>query len=153
VLVLDEPAAGLDPKARIEFKNLVRLLAQRGKTIFISSHILSELGEMCDQLLFIDAGRIVHHGSTESLVQHRGVETLVEIRVSGDLEALYNWIGASLDVELVDRMNNGVRVRVPETVNLSSLLRRLVLDGIEVSGFFKVERRLEDAFVDMLRTK
>jgi ABC-2 type transport system ATP-binding protein len=81
------------------------------------------------------------------------MESLVEIRVSGDLEALYNWIEASLDVELVDRMNNGVRVRVPETVNLSSLLRRLVLDGIEVSGFFKVERRLEDAFVDMLRTK
>ena len=44
VLVLDEPAAGLDPKARIEFKNLVRLLARQGKTIFISSHILSELG-------------------------------------------------------------------------------------------------------------
>lgn len=153
VLVLDEPAAGLDPKARIEFKNLVRLLARQGKTIFISSHILSELGEMCDQLLFIDAGRIVHHGSTESLVQHQGVEILVEIRVSGDLEALYNWIAASLDVELVDRMNNGVRVRVSETANLSSLLRRLVLDGVEVCGFFKIERRLEDAFVDMLRTK
>ena len=153
VLVLDEPAAGLDPKARIEFKNLVRLLARQGKTIFISSHILSELGEMCDQLLFIDAGRIVHHGSTESLVQHQGVETLVDIRVSGDLEALYNWIAASLDVDLVDRMNNGVRVRVSEATNLSSLLRRLVLDGVEVSGFLKVERRLEDAFVDMLTTK
>ena len=108
---------------------------------------------MCDQLLFIDAGRIVHHGSTESLVQHQGVEILVEIRVSGDLESLYNWIAASLDVDLVDRMNNGVRVRVSETANLSSLLRRLVLDGVEVCGFFKIERRLEDAFVDMLRTK
>jgi ABC-2 type transport system ATP-binding protein len=153
VLVLDEPAAGLDPKARMEFKNLVRLLADQGKTIFISSHILSELGEMCDQLLFIDAGRIVHHGSKESLIQRRGVETLVEIRASGDLDALYNWIAASLDVELVDRMNNGARVRVSETADLSSLLRRLVLDGVEVNAFFKVERRLEDAFVDMLRTQ
>ncbi len=54
-MILDEPAAGLDPKARMEFKNLVRLLAQRGKTLFISSHILSELGEMCDTLLFIDS--------------------------------------------------------------------------------------------------
>src|ERR1051325_3141703 len=57
-LILDEPAAGLDPKARLEFKNVVRLLRDRGKTIIISSHILSELGEMCDSLLFIDARRL-----------------------------------------------------------------------------------------------
>jgi ABC-2 type transport system ATP-binding protein len=63
VLILDEPAAGLDPKARVEFKRLIRLLAAEGKTVFISSHILSELGEICDSLLFIDQGRIVHHGS------------------------------------------------------------------------------------------
>ena len=153
VLVLDEPAAGLDPKARIEFKNLIRLLSEQGKTIFISSHILSELGEMCDQLLFIDAGRIVHHGTTESLMQHKGAHSLVEIRVSRDPHALYAWIAASLDLELVDRMNNGARVRVPEFTDLSALLRRLVMDGVEVNGFFKVERRLEDAFVDMLRAQ
>ncbi len=153
VLVLDEPAAGLDPKARIEFKNLIRLLSHQGKTIFISSHILSELGEMCDQLLFIDAGRIVHHGTTESLMQHKGAHSLVEIRVSCDPHALYAWIAASLDLELVDRMNNGARVRVPEFTDLSALLRRLVMDGVEVNGFFKVERRLEDAFVDMLRAQ
>jgi ABC-2 type transport system ATP-binding protein len=153
VLVLDEPAAGLDPKARIEFKNLIRLLSEQGKTIFISSHILSELGEMCDQLLFIDAGRIVHHGTTESLKRHNGTQSLVEIRVSGNPEALYAWIATSLDVELVDRINHGARVRVPETADLSPLLRRLVLDGVEVIGFFKVERRLEEAFVDMLRTQ
>lgn len=153
VLVLDEPAAGLDPKARIEFKNLIRLLSHQGKTIFISSHILSELGEMCDQLLFIDAGRIVHHGTTESLMQHKGAYSLVEIRVSSDPHALYAWIAASLDLELVDRMNNGARVRVPEFTDLSALLRRLVMDGVEVNGFFKVERRLEDAFVDMLRAQ
>ncbi len=153
VLVLDEPAAGLDPKARIEFKNLVRLLSERGKTIFISSHILSELGEMCDQLLFIDAGRIVHHGTTESLKRQNGTQSLVEIRVAGNPEALFAWIATSLDVELVDRMNHGARVRVPESIELASLLRRLVLDGIGVDGFFKVERRLEEAFVDMLRTQ
>jgi ABC-2 type transport system ATP-binding protein len=153
VLVLDEPAAGLDPKARIEFKNLIRLLSEQGKTIFISSHILSELGEMCDQLLFIDAGRIVHHGTTESLKRHHGAQSVIEIRVAGNPEALYAWIAASLELDLVDRMNNGARVRVPENVDLSSLLRRLVLDGVGVDGFFKVERRLEDAFVDMLRAQ
>ena len=153
VLVLDEPAAGLDPKARIEFKNLVRLLAGQGKTIFISSHILSELGEMCDQLIFIDAGRIVHQGTTESLVQSHGATMLVEIRVAGDPAALYHWIAANPALEITDRMKNGARVRMAggETGDLSVMVRRLVLDGIEVSGFFKVERRIEDAFVDMLK--
>ena len=84
VLILDEPAAGLDPKARVEFKRLVRLLAEEGKTIFISSHILSELGEMCDTMLFIDAGRIVHHGSAESLQLHSGGQVLYDIHVFGD---------------------------------------------------------------------
>jgi ABC-2 type transport system ATP-binding protein len=153
VLVLDEPAAGLDPKARIEFKNLIRLLAAQGKTIFISSHILSELGEMCDHLIFIDAGRIVHQGTTESLVQDHGLIMLVEIRVSGDPAALFNWIAASPEIEITDRLKNGARVKVPGSDNgdLAIMLRKLVLDGVEVNGFFKVDRRIEDAFVDMLR--
>ena len=67
ILIMDEPAAGLDPRARVELKNLIRILAEEGKTILISSHILTELGEMCDSLLFIDRGRIVHHGDAASL--------------------------------------------------------------------------------------
>jgi ABC-2 type transport system ATP-binding protein len=153
ILVLDEPAAGLDPKARIEFKNLVRLLADQGKTIFISSHILSELGEMCDHLLFIDAGRLVHSGSMESLVDHHGVQTLLEIRVAGSPERLLDWISGSL--EIADRLKDGVRVRLPEPdpAYRAELLRKLVLEGLPVSAFFKIERRLEDAFVDVLRLK
>lgn len=153
VLVLDEPAAGLDPKARIEFKNLVRLLAGQGKTIFISSHILSELGEMCDHLVFIDGGRIVHHGTTESLTQHGSIEAVVEVRVSGDPEGLYAWIAAAPGMEITDRLKNGARIRVADAnaERLSGLLRELVLGGVAVNTFFKVERRLEDAFVDMLK--
>lgn len=153
VLVLDEPAAGLDPKARIEFKNLVRLLAQQGKTIFISSHILSELGEMCDHLIFIDAGKVVHHGSTESLLSHHSVETLVEIRVAGSTETFFAWLAANPGLEVADRLKNGARVRMPDATDeiLAQFLRRAVQDGIAVSRFFKVERRLEEAFVDMLR--
>lgn len=62
VLILDEPAAGLDPEARVEFKHLIRLLAQKQKAIFISSHILSELDDMCDTMIFIDNGQLVYHG-------------------------------------------------------------------------------------------
>lgn len=155
VLVLDEPAAGLDPKARIEFKNLVRLLASKGKTIFISSHILSELGEMCDHLLFIDAGRLVHEGSMESLVDHHDVTTLLEIRVAGDPAPLVAWVEASGELEIADRLKDGLRVRLtaPEPGFRANLLRRMIMDGLAISGFFKIERRLEDAFVDVLRRK
>jgi ABC-2 type transport system ATP-binding protein len=62
LLILDEPAAGLDPRARIELRELLKLLASRGKTVFISSHILSELADLIDWLVIIDHGRVRHCG-------------------------------------------------------------------------------------------
>ena len=82
VLILDEPAAGLDPKARVELKHLIRILAEDGKTVFISSHILSELGEMCDSLLFINQGTIIHHGDADSLTKSNSSSCLVEVLLS-----------------------------------------------------------------------
>lgn len=76
ILLLDEPAAGLDPKARMDFKRLVRILAERGHCLLISSHILGELEEMCDDLLFINKGKIVHCGSADSLRSARGAVSL-----------------------------------------------------------------------------
>lgn len=153
VLILDEPAAGLDPKARIEFKNLVRLLAERGKTIFISSHILSELGEMCDSLLFIDAGRIVHHGSAESLTRDESAAAVVEIRVLGAPGPLENWLAVNAGWRVLDRRRDGVlaEFQSDEPGDLAVQLRRLVGEGIEVIDFHRREKRLEDAFVELLR--
>jgi ABC-2 type transport system ATP-binding protein len=156
VLILDEPAAGLDPKARIEFKNLVRLLAGEGKTIFLSSHILSELGEMCDNLLFIDAGRIVRHGATETFTRHSDSDSgcLVDIRVQGSADPLAAWIDMNPGVALVSRNQSGLRVRFDPTDDafLAFNLRKMIQDGIAVFGFTRVERRLEEAFVDMLKS-
>jgi len=153
VLILDEPAAGLDPKARIEFKNLVRLLAGDGKTIFISSHILSELGEMCDTLLFIDAGVIVHHGSAESLKQTEGAAILVEVQVAGNPEVLTQWVAMNPGVKMVDSMKHGARLSFAsnEPADLASTLKKMMTDGVPVIEFHRQERRLEDAFVEMLK--
>ena len=63
VLLLDEPAAGLDPRARIELREDIRRLAAEGKTIFLSSHILTEMEDMCDELMIIERGEIIRHGS------------------------------------------------------------------------------------------
>ncbi len=67
VLILDEPAAGLDPRARIELRELVKALADQGKAILISSHILSELGELCDTVVIVEEGRIKAHGTVASI--------------------------------------------------------------------------------------
>ncbi len=153
LLLLDEPAAGLDPKARIEFKNLIRILSRQGKTILISSHILSELGEMCDTMLFIDQGRIVHHGSSETL--RRGDEAFfrLEIETGGAVDRLLEWAALQPGLKLVESTNRGARFdfAANEPGDLAQLLRRAVNDGIPVYDFHRLERRLEDAFVEVLK--
>ena len=151
-LILDEPAAGLDPKARVEFRHLVRLLAAQGKTLFISSHILSELEEMCDTMLFIDAGRIVHHGTAESLKQGDSLAGLVNIEIAGGTDALVNWISMNAGVELFETTKRGARIKVADATPgaLSALLRRMVSEGLAVSEFHVEKAKLEDAFVKIL---
>jgi ABC-2 type transport system ATP-binding protein len=154
VLLMDEPAAGLDPKARIEFKRLVRLLAENGKTIFISSHILSELAEMCDSMLFIDAGRIVHHGSAESLQNDAALgESVVLVQLAGDPELLRKWVQANPGVTLVEMIKTGARLRLgaetPEAA--AAMLKKMIADGLPISDFHREIRKLEDAFVEILK--
>ena len=157
-MILDEPAAGLDPKARLEFKNLVRILAQRGKTIFISSHILSELGEMCDTLLFIDGGKIVYHGAAEALKRGHSAgaaasRIVVDVVVAENVEALVLWATMNPGWQMLEQRRDGARLALePGDLNtLAAGLRKMVLDGVPVVEFRREERRLEDAFVDMIK--
>lgn len=154
LLILDEPAAGLDPKARLEFKNLVRILRERGKTILISSHILSELGEMCDSLIFMDRGRVMHHASTETLRRGvTGAAWAVEIVVDGPVAALLDWLASRPGWKLRQENRQGARAEFSSTepTALAAELRRLVLDGVPVVDFHREEKRLDEAFVEMLR--
>ncbi|MDO8542471.1 MAG: ABC transporter ATP-binding protein [Opitutaceae bacterium] len=154
-LILDEPAAGLDPKARLEFKNLVRVLRDRGKTILISSHILSELGEMCDSLVFMDRGVVVHHGDTETL--RRGVAAngtmTINITVHGDVAPLLQWLAVRPGWKLVEERRDGARAEFAgaTTEALAAELRRVIADGVPVVDFHRELRRLEEAFIEMLR--
>lgn len=154
-LILDEPAAGLDPKARLEFKNLVRVLRERGKTLLISSHILSELGEMCDTLVFMDRGSIMHHGETDTLRRGTaaGGACVINITVHGDVAPLNAWIAVRPGWRLVEERRDGARAEFAgaSTEALAAELRRLVGDGVPVVDFHREMRRLEEAFVEMLR--
>lgn len=152
VLILDEPAAGLDPKARVELKNLIRILSEEGKTILISSHILSELGEMCDTLLFIDKGAIVHHGDSATLKRGNDGLSLVDVQVAGDPANLYEWISLNPHVTLSEERKTGARIKIDsqEEDTIATILRHMITEGIRVIEFHREERNLEDAFIDIL---
>ena len=152
VLILDEPAAGLDPKARVELKNLIRILADDGKTVFISSHILSELGEMCDSLLFINKGRVIHHGSAESLKHSTTGSVLVDVQTAGEPEKIAEWAEMSPHVGLREIRKKGARIEIDsiEPEEIAAVLRRMINEGIPVTEFHREERKLEDAFIEIL---
>ncbi len=152
VMILDEPAAGLDPRARAEFKRLIRILADDGKTIFISSHILSELAEMCDSMLFVDQGKVIYDGPADGLTRPQTAGFQVKVEVIEQREALLSWVQLAPEVELVEALRHGARLRLnsQEPRDLSNLLRRLVNEDFAVSNFVREEVRLEDAFISLL---
>ncbi len=152
VLILDEPAAGLDPKARVEFKHLVRLLASEGKTIFISSHILSELEDMCDSLVFIDSGKIVHVGSADALRKRDSKNTLIDIKVCGDPEQIANFVMMQPGLRVLESIRGGFRIEMSgnSSENVADVLRRLIQAGIPVFEFVEQRQKLEDAFIEMV---
>ncbi len=154
LLILDEPAAGLDPKARIEFKNLVQILSKQGATILISSHILSELSEMCDALLFIDQGRIVHHGTADALKQRdEAIASIVDMQVDGAEAALVEWLRVRAGWSIISSGKGSVRATFEsgDRKHVAEELRRMIAAGLPIVDFHRQERRLEEVFVDVLR--
>src|SRR4029453_5247623 len=81
VLLLDEPASGLDPRARIEIRELLKELRRMGKTIIISSHILHELSELCNTVGVIERGELIYHGSVRDIPRQARLGTRVQVRV------------------------------------------------------------------------
>ncbi|MGJ8641574.1 MAG: ABC transporter ATP-binding protein [Opitutaceae bacterium] len=158
VLILDEPAAGLDPKARVEFRRLVQLLKEQGKTIFISSHILSELGEMCDDLLFIDEGRLVHQGNSDSLKYSGEVNIKVGVRLLAPMIEIERWLSTQPHIHLETELQDGVLLRFEidaeqkanEREMLSAALNSMHEAKLNPYDFHRQEQKLEDAFINIL---
>jgi len=148
LLVLDEPADGLDPRGRVELREMLRLLNERGKTILVSSHILADLEEICTDLIFIDRGRVIFQGSRERL-QAGGLQT-ARVRIetldrSPRLEALLSsWPEARVDEEL----ERGFIVTLPsEPAAACRLLRHLVEAGVEVTSYARTTESLEEVYL------
>ena len=151
VMVLDEPAAGLDPRARIELREMIRDLAKQGKTILISSHILTELAEMCDVVGIIERGKLIAVGTVDE-IQGRGrrPHNVVEVAVLDGLDAVGNWLGRRAGVSAIRLDGQTVRfLHEGDAEAEADLLRAMIESGFRVSAFGARRQTLEDVFMQV----
>ncbi len=157
VLVLDEPAAGLDPRARIQLREMIRTLAADGKTVLISSHILTELAEVCDVVGIIEQGRLLAVGSVgEIQKQSRQAQNVVEVCVldgtapGRDAAALGDWLAERSGVSQLDVGGETVRfLHAGARQDEADLLRSMIEADFRVVAFGSQQQTLEDVFMQV----
>ena len=150
VLILDEPASGLDPRARIEIRELLRELKRMGKTIMISSHILSELEEMCDRVGIIEQGKLVFSGTLDDVRERMGVNRKVRLRVAGDEDKAVKLLSALPAVESVERLEDAISVTLADSGAEAGLIARtLVQGGVAVTELVPEKLKLDEAFLQL----
>lgn len=153
VLILDEPASGLDPRARIEIRELLRELKNMGKTIMISSHILSELEEICDFVGIIEHGKLVFSGTMEQIWQKMGAQTKVNVKVVPEhKEKAIELLSAIPEIEQVKENNNHLLVEfITGQLAASVVARSLVNGNIDIVSIEPTKVKLDDAFLELTK--
>jgi ABC-2 type transport system ATP-binding protein len=150
LLILDEPAANLDPRARIEFRTLIRELAADGKTILLSSHILTELAEMCDVVAVIEKGHILATGTVQEILEGVRRRRVLSVRLAGSSEGAERFLLEQPDVHKVNEVNGRLQFEFAggdeEQV---SLVSRLVGAGFPLLEFSAHSAGLEDLFIEI----
>lgn len=159
VLLLDEPASGLDPRARVEIRELLVELARMGKTIFFSTHILADVAEICTQVGILEAGKMVASGSLEQLHLQLMPRREVSIEVLDRAEEAKSLLAALPEVARVEIINgpkNILRGNLEvefsgDDLTLSEILTKLVAVGIPVVHFSEDRRDLEEVFMQVTK--
>jgi ABC-2 type transport system ATP-binding protein len=152
VLILDEPASGLDPRARIEIRELLRELKRMGKTIMISSHILSELEEICDQVGIIEHGQLVYSGTIEEIRPRLGIHTKVRVQVLDNQEKAIEILSALPQIHQVQLGKNYISVTFKEGEKMDGIIARtLVNAGIDIVAIQPEQLKLDDAFLQLTK--
>jgi len=148
VLILDEPTSGLDPRARIEVKALLKELRRMGKTILISSHILSELADCCSSIGVIEQGQLLMSGPIESIYRKIRRNRVVEIRFNDKVEAGISILRSCPELRDIDIAEDRVTVELDaDDAQLSDIMNRLSQEGIPMRSFNDKEPTLEDVFM------
>lgn len=152
LLILDEPASGMDPRARIEMKGILKALGSMGKTILISSHILPELAELCTSIGVIEKGRMVYSGRVDDLMSRLTGKTLIKIRVLSDAEKAVRLLREQPRIENITGEANMLELEYTGSEEeMSGLLRLLVTEGIPVVSFTKAEGNIEKVFMEVTK--
>jgi len=153
VMLLDEPGANLDPKARIDMRNLLRKLADQGKTILVSSHVLTELEDLCDEIGIMRNGKMVVCGSLEEITQSKHTQRTLEIELLKSFPELKQWVEQHATLSGLKETNeskthfqiihSGSREEVPE------ILSQMIGLGVEVTSFTTRKSKVEDLFLEI----
>ena len=152
VLLLDEPASGLDPRARIEVRELLKTLGKMGKTILISSHILSELGDMCNKIGIIEHGELLQAGDYRQILETIRLNREIHIRVlSGEQEAA-RILNETRGVANLEQSGNEFHFESTLAVEeIAALHTALVNEGVKVLFFEDQKGTLEDVFLHVTK--
>lgn len=152
VLILDEPASGLDPRARIEIRALLKQLRKLGKTIMVSSHILPELADICNKVGIIERGELLVCAEVSEVMRKVRNRTLLNIRVAEKTDAAAKLLEANPLIELVDVREETINVTLAEHVtDYSELATLLVQTGYRLMLFREDEINLETAFMTLTK--
>ena len=150
VMILDEPAAGLDPRARIQLRQMIRELADQGKTILISSHILTELAEICDQVGIIEQGKLLASGSVNEIQTERQERREVVIRVLSDSVQAETKIKTHLNIDQIIVDGDLLRFEFKGDLGQqASFIRWLIEEEIEIAEVKSHQKSLEDVFLSV----
>ena len=152
VLILDEPASGLDPRARIEIRELLRELKRMGKTIMISSHILSELEEICDHIGIIEHGRLVFSGTLEEILPRLGIQSKVRVRVANNQDKAVELLTALPQIGQVQVFGDYIAVTFREGKEGDGIIARTLVNAdLDIVSIQPERLKLDDAFLQLTK--
>lgn len=150
VLLLDEPASGLDPRARIEMRELLKALKEMGKTILISSHILHELAQLCTRIGIIEAGKMVTQGSVAEIYRELGVLKIVHVQVSNQTPELIEGLKRLPGITHVEDQADRISIRFEEgTIEVEDIHDYIHNQGARIRMFQPEVMDMETAFMKL----
>ncbi|MGE4284140.1 MAG: ATP-binding cassette domain-containing protein [Clostridia bacterium] len=152
LLILDEPASGLDPRARVEMKEILKELKNMGKTILISSHILPELAELCTSIGIIENGKIIAAGSVDEIMLQSSACKTFKIKVLNNIETAIKIMKEQPNVESILKNADDIEIAFNgDEEEASKLLYSLISNQVSIAFFGEVQKNLEDVFMKITR--
>ena len=152
LLLLDEPASGLDPRARIEIKELLKELKSMGKTIIISSHILSELETLCNRVAIIEKGKLIYTGPAQGMRDQMAVGRVFWVKIIGDETRAVELLKARPEVNQVEHTEGRLKVTLNDhETDPGCVAETLVHGGLKLIGLEEEELGLEEVFMRVTR--